>query len=59
VTDEAVKRIDVDTNARVSVGGEVSLGSEVKGDQQQRVSGGTDIFSSPHHDMIFSKLVSG
>jgi hypothetical protein len=46
--------VDVDVSARLSVGGEVSLGSEVKGDQQQRVSGGTNLFSSRHHDTIFS-----
>ena len=46
--------VDVDVSARLSVGGEVSLGSAVKGDQQQRVSGGTNIFSSRHHDTIFS-----
>jgi hypothetical protein len=51
--------IDVDVNARVSVGGEASLGSEVKGDQQQRVGLGTNIFSSRHHDTIFSGTVKG
>ena len=49
--------IDVDVNARVSVGGEASLGSEVRGDQQQRVAGGTNIFSSRHDDTIFSGTV--
>jgi hypothetical protein len=49
--------IDVDLNARVSVGGEVSLGSEVRGDQQQRVAGGSNSFSSRHHDTIFSGTV--
>jgi hypothetical protein len=49
--------IDVDVNARVSVGGEASLGSEVKGDQQQRVLGGSNSFSSRHQDTIFSGTV--
>src|SRR5262245_52712106 len=33
--------VDVDVNARLSVGGEVSLGSELHVNQQQRASGGT------------------
>jgi hypothetical protein len=49
--------IDGDVSARVSVGGEVSLGSEVRGDQQQRVAGGSNSFSSRHHDTIVSGTV--
>ena len=32
--------VDVDVSSRLSVGGEVSLGSELKGGQQQRVLAG-------------------
>lgn len=46
--------VDVDVSARLSVGAEVSLGSELKGTQQQRASGGTNILRSRHHDSIFS-----
>jgi hypothetical protein len=49
--------LDVDVSARLSVGGEVSLGSELKGGQQQRVSAGTNILRSRHHDSIFSGVV--
>jgi hypothetical protein len=49
--------VDVDVSARLSVGGEVSLGSELKGNQQQRASGGTNILRSRHHDTIFSGAV--
>ena len=49
--------VDVDVSARLSVGGEVSLGSELKGSQQQRVSGGTNILRSRHHDSIVSGTV--
>jgi hypothetical protein len=49
--------VDVDVSARLSVGGEVSLGSELKGSQQQRASGGTNILASRHHDTIFSGTV--
>ena len=49
--------VDAHARDRISVGGEVSLGSEVKGDQQQRASGGTNILKSRHHDTIFSGVV--
>jgi len=49
--------VDVDVSARISVGGEVSLGSELKGNQQQRASGGTNTLRSRHHDTIFSGTV--
>jgi hypothetical protein len=49
--------VDVDVNSRLSVGGEISLGSELKGNQQQRASGGTNILRSRHHDSIFSGTV--
>jgi len=49
--------LDVDVNARLSVGGEVSLGSEFKGGQQQRVSAGTNSLRSRHHDSIFSGVL--
>jgi hypothetical protein len=46
--------VDVDVSARLTVGGEVSLGSELKGSQQQRASGGTNLLRSRHHDTILS-----
>jgi hypothetical protein len=49
--------VDVDVNSRLSVGGEISLGSELKGNQQQRASGGTNILRSRHRDSIFSGIV--
>ena len=49
--------VDVDVHARIAVGAEVSLGSELKGGQQQRVPGGTNILRSRHHDSIFSGVV--
>jgi hypothetical protein len=49
--------VDIDVTARVGVGGEVSLGSDVKGGQQQRAPGGTNILRSRHHDTIFSGAV--
>jgi hypothetical protein len=49
--------VDVDVNARLSVGGEVSLGSELNANQQQRASGGTNTLRSRHHDTIFSGTV--
>jgi hypothetical protein len=49
--------VDVDVRARLSVGGEVSLGSELKGNQQQRASSGTNSLRSRHHDTIFSGTV--
>jgi len=49
--------IDADVVGRLSVGGEVSLGADIKGRQQQRASGGSNDFRSRHHDTIFSGVV--
>jgi hypothetical protein len=49
--------LDVDVSARLSVGGEVSIGLELKDGQQQRMSAGTNILRSRHHDSILSGMV--
>ena len=49
--------IDADVAARVSVGGEVSLGVEIKGGQHQRALGGSNDLRTRHHDTIFSGVV--
>ena len=49
--------IDADVVSRVGLGGEVSLGADIKARQQQRASGGRSELRSRHHDTIFAGVV--
>jgi hypothetical protein len=49
--------IDAALAERLSLGGEVSLGADVKGRQTQRTSAGSNDLQSRHHDTIFSGVV--
>jgi hypothetical protein len=49
--------VDATVSGRVTVGSELSLGAEIKGRQQESVSGGSNSLTSRHHDTIFSGVV--
>lgn len=49
--------VDVSIGSHVTVGGEVSLATDISGTQNQRASGGNNHFVSDHHDTVFSGLV--
>jgi hypothetical protein len=48
--------IDVAASSRVSLGGEISFAGDISGNQRQRVSAGTNVLLSDHHDTVFSLL---
>ena len=49
--------VDAEVMGRVSLGGEVSAGTNVTSHQQQRASGGNNSLNSRHHDTIFSGVL--
>jgi hypothetical protein len=50
----SVFMLDVPVGRTVSIGGEASLAASIRGEQSQRLSGGTADFLSRHHDTILS-----
>ena len=48
---------DVAVGSHVSVGGEMSLASDISGIQSERVPGGSNHLVSDHHDSIFTAVL--
>jgi hypothetical protein len=55
----AIVFVDGFLNDTWTIGGEITMAGDLKGNQSQRISGGSRNFESVHHDVIMSAAVKG